>query len=101
MDVTGFKESLTGASPPAGCSELLAASWWDAKNDWEQAHRIAQDISGPQGARIHAYLHRREGDRSNAAYWYSRAGQSPYRGGLEAEWEDLVQTYLTEGPAPN
>lgn len=94
MKFEDFKESLKDATPPDECSELLAALWWDAKDDWDRAHRIAQDISGPQGSRIHAYLHRKEGDSSNAAYWYSRAGQSPFQGSLETEWEELVNLHL-------
>jgi len=25
---------------------------------------------------VHAYLHRKEGDQGNAAYWYARAGKA-------------------------
>jgi MFS transporter, SET family, sugar efflux transporter len=32
--------------------------------------------------RVHAYLHRKEGDPSNAAYWYQRAGKPPCRSSL-------------------
>ena len=39
--------------------------------DWDAAHDIAQDIDSPEAARIHAYLHRVEGDDGNAAYWLS------------------------------
>ncbi len=94
MDFAEFRESLSASRPPEGCSELLAALWWDAKDDWEQAHRIAQDIATPHGSHIHAYLHRKEGDDGNAGYWYSRAGQRPHRGSLPEEWEELVRKFL-------
>ncbi len=40
----------------------LLALWWDGKGDWEKAHEIAQDVAGVDGAWVHAYLHRKEGD---------------------------------------
>lgn len=42
--------------------------------------------------RVHAYLHRKEGDPSNAAYWYRRAGIGPFTGSLAEEWETLVRS---------
>jgi hypothetical protein len=41
-----------------------------------------------------AYLHRKEGDQSNAAYWYSRAGKPVCRESLEAEWLNIVKGLL-------
>lgn len=41
---------------------------------WDEAHRIAQDHEDSLSFRIHGYLHRVEGDLSNARYWYERAG---------------------------
>lgn len=96
MDLAAFKNSLAADSPPAECSPLLTALWWDAKDDWDRAHGIAQDIASPQGSLVHAYLHRKEGDRSSAGYWYSRAGEDPPRGDLHSEWEDLVRKFLGE-----
>ena len=54
---------------------VLLALWWDARGDWKRAHEIAQDVSDADGAWVHAYLHRKEGDLGNAAYWYRRAGR--------------------------
>jgi len=48
-----------------GSDELdgaLLALWWDGRGDWERAHEVAQEVSGADGAWIHAYLHRKEGD---------------------------------------
>jgi hypothetical protein len=43
-------------------------------------------------ARIHAYLHRKEGADWNSRYWHRRAGSEfPEGMSLEAEWEGLVQ----------
>ena len=47
--------------------------WFDVKGDWEASHNIAQDMHDDNGSWIHAYLHRKEGDKFNAGYWYRRA----------------------------
>ena len=72
----------------------LLALWWDGRGDWEKAHTIAQEVDGPEGAWVHAYLHRKEGDVSNAGYWYRRAGQPVAKGDLRAEWEAMVGALL-------
>jgi len=83
--------------PPAQAATLpplLPALWHDAPGDWAAAHTLAQDIDTPDGARVHAYLHRKEGDTSNAAYWYRQAGHPPQTGPLEDEWAAIVTTLL-------
>ena len=41
---------------------------------WDEAHIIVQELSTPLAQRIHAVLHKIEGDESNSRYWYLRAG---------------------------
>lgn len=72
----------------------LQALWLDGNDDWEQAHTVAQDVEGTDGAWVHAYLHRKEGDVANAAYWYRRAGHPVASGDLSAEWEAMVLALL-------
>lgn len=93
MTFDDFKASLTRSSPPK-VGPLLVALWHDARGDWDAAHRIAQDIETADAARVHAYLHRKEGDLGNARYWYRRAGVTEARDGLDAEWERLVAALL-------
>lgn len=73
-----------------GLAPLLHALWHDARGEWEAAHEMAQSVTTSEGAWVHAYLHRKEGDLSNADYWYSRAGHTRPSVTLEAEWADLV-----------
>lgn len=96
MTVTDFKTSLAKTIPPSGLPLLLEALWWDGKGDWDRSHTIAQDISTKDGSWVHAYLHRKEGDPGNAAYWYARAGRSMPNGALEAEWELIAGALLEE-----
>jgi hypothetical protein len=89
-----FRDSLLGANPPVECGLALAGLWWDAKDDWTKAHESAQQDEGPAGAWVHAYLHRKEGDASNAKYWYERAGKAPARTSLEEEWNEIAAALL-------
>lgn len=56
---------------------------------WDAAHRLIQDFSDPLSCRIHGYLHRIEGDLSNARYWYQRAGLDLPANSLEDEIKAL------------
>lgn len=94
MDIASFKASLASEAPHAGLPPALAALWWAAKGDWDRAHALAQAVDDAPGAWVHAYLHRVEGDLSNAGYWYRRAQQPPETGTLEAEWTDIVVALL-------
>jgi hypothetical protein len=96
MTLSQFRESLTSAEPPADLSAALTALWHDGRGDWEAAHRVAQDINTADGAWIHAYLHRKEGDAANAAYWYRRAAKPVASLPLEAEWDAIVTALLPQ-----
>ena len=94
MNSHAFMESLKMIMPPPGLTPPLEALWWDAKGDWDKAHHCVDDEDGKDAARIHAYLHRKEGDQGNAGYWYSTAGASFYKGTLDAEWTELAAARL-------
>jgi hypothetical protein len=86
-----FKASLARESPPDGLSPALQALWWDAWGDWKRAHECAQEQEDQTGAWVHAYLHRKEGDLSNAGYWYRRARKPAATGTLDAEWDTIAR----------
>ncbi|MBR0695987.1 hypothetical protein [Bradyrhizobium lablabi] len=90
-----FRQSLADAAPAPTLSPPLAALWWAAKGDWDRAHRIVQDEGDANSARVHAYLHRVEGDLGNAGYWYRQARQPVAKDSLDAEWERIVSALLT------
>ena len=89
-----FRQTLSNPDPPPGLSSPGAALWWAAKGDWERAHRIVMDDDSPQAAWVHAYLHRAEGDLSNARYWYRQANRPASTAELPAEWEEIVGAML-------
>jgi len=97
MDLEDFKATLNQSEPPQGVGRPLQALWWDAQGDWDRAHRLAQAEPGSDGAWVHAYLHRVEGDQGNAHYWYSRAGRPPSAAALEEEWSQIAASLLGQG----
>lgn len=94
MTFDEFRQSLTATEPTAGLSHALAGLWWDAKGDWKRAPESAQEDDGHDGSWVQAYLHRKEGDHSNAAYWYNRAGKPVSRETLDAEWLSIATALL-------
>ncbi len=96
MDPETFKESLAGDAPPAELTDVLKAMWFAANGDWDQAHKLAQKDNSPAGAWVHAYLHRVEGDESNAGYWYARAGKPHGNARLRNEWTEIVLELLQD-----
>ena len=96
MKLDAFKATLTRDEPPE-LSHALRALWWDAKGDWHKAHGCAQqDEKTAAGPWVHAYLHRKEGDLTNAGYWYRRADRPVSTTSLEAEWAAIAGTLLAE-----
>jgi hypothetical protein len=91
-----FRATLSSATPPGGLSPALLALWHDGRDDWTTAHAIAQDIDGATGAWVHAYLHRKEGDLSNARYWYRAASRPAATGSLADEWGAIVGSLLDD-----
>lgn len=95
MEIEKFKESLTEMKPPGNLPDTLRALWFDAKNDWQRSHELVQDLETTEAAWIHAYLHRKEGDESNARYWYHRAGKKFPKVDVKQEWKEIVEDLLS------
>ncbi|MBE7211998.1 MAG: hypothetical protein INR65_13340 [Gluconacetobacter diazotrophicus] len=91
-----FTASLRdGQAPPASADAALEALWWGAKGNWERAHGIVAEREGERNCdRVHAWLHRVEGDDANARYWYRRAGLPAATGTTDAEWREIVTALL-------
>ena len=95
MDYEEFLESLKSEAPPRELDQWLLALWHARRGDWDRAHRIVQELPDRKAARIHAYLHRVEGDLWNSRYWHERAGtRFPEELSEDAEWAQLVRLAL-------
>ena len=95
MNREEFKTSLAQSEPPHGLTAPLMALWWDAKQEWARAHALVDELETTDGMAVHAYLHRKGGQASNAEYWYERAGRRFYQPALEEEWQTLVDGLLS------
>jgi hypothetical protein len=68
---------------------LLSGLWlW---HDWlDSSHTLSQSIHTPTGSFWHAIMHRREGDFSNAKYWYARCVGHPVLRSMVAYANDIL-----------
>lgn len=94
MTIGEFEQSLNNPSPPEAINNLLKALWYEANGSWDKAHKLAQDQTGADAAWVHAYLHRQEGDPSNARYWYNRAGNDTSNLSPREEWKTIASALL-------
>jgi hypothetical protein len=94
MEVDAFLDSVKTGSPPAAEVPLLRAVWHGLRGEWEAAHRIAQDDTSAEGAWVHAWLHRIEGDIANARYWYRQAHRDVAEGDLGEEGKTIAAFLL-------
>jgi hypothetical protein len=81
---------------PESLSKALQALWYDKQGDWHKAHQVVQNANDTDSAWVHAYLHRKEGDLSNARYWYKRTGQPEFEAELNQEWEQITRQLLSK-----
>jgi hypothetical protein len=89
------QSALADSTPPPGLSPEATTLWLIKANRWDAAHNIAQDIHTPTGSWLHALLHLIEGDRSNAAYWFSRANRPAIPpSDIDLEWQRLAEHVL-------
>ncbi len=72
-------------------AKLLKALELDKNGDWQGAHQIIQDVGNLPAFWIHAYLHRKEPDLTNASYWYARARRNMPAYSLEQEWQEIYE----------
>ena len=93
-EVAAFLDSLTTGNPPADAVPLLRAVWHGLHGEREAAHQIAQEDTSAEGAWVHAWLHRMEGDFANANYWYRHAQRDVAEGDLREEGTTIATLLL-------
>ena len=94
MQFETFMQSIQAITPPQNISVYLLAMWYDATGNWDKAHALMDDLDDATARWVHAYLHRKEGDNSNANYWYRKADKKMPDISLQQEWENIVKAIL-------
>ena len=92
MHYEDFIKLTKESQPPDSLTGIHLALWYSKKNNWDLAHNIVQDINTDTASWIHAYLHRVEGDLSNANYWYNRASKIASTESLESELNNIIKS---------
>lgn len=70
----------------------------------DESHTISQSIATAEGSFWHGIMHRREGDFSNAKYWFRKVGEHPVFGSIADDWDpyefiDACQSAVGAGGA--
>jgi hypothetical protein len=80
-------------------AECALAGLWLLYDFLDESHRISQAIETPSGSYWHGVVHRREGDYSNARYWFRRTGRHPILTELGVAAGGLAQGSIEAGVA--
>jgi hypothetical protein len=94
LEVAAFLDSVTAGNPPAKAIPLLRSVWHGLRGEWEAAHQVTQDDTTAEGAWVHAWLHRIEGDSANARDWYRLAQRNVVEGDLREEGRTIAAFLL-------
>jgi hypothetical protein len=71
-------------------AECCLAGVWLLHDFLDESHETSQGINTPSGSFWHGIMHRREGDFSNAKYWFQRVGEHPVFEPLAARAAELA-----------
>jgi hypothetical protein len=87
--------SIEAAFAHAGVANLDMASCclaavWLLYDFLDESHVISQDVHNSSGSFWHGIMHRREGDFSNAKYWFRHVGSHAIYADLAAAARDLA-----------
>ena len=95
-----FVGSLDRGEPPGTAPPMLCAVWHGLHGDWDAAHELAQAQDDAEGAWVHAWLHRIEGDLGNADYWYRRANRPSRRDDTRDEGLEIARALIESRSRP-
>ncbi len=78
LDALSLKDAFGSATiADDGMARCCLAGVWLLHDFLDESHTISQAVAGTSGSYWHGIMHRREGDFSNAKYWFDRVGEHP------------------------
>ncbi len=77
----------------------VTSAVWLVHDFLDESHTISQGVDTTSGSFWHGIMHRREGDFSNAKYWFRRVGRHPVCDGLALRAAGLIETAAAGGDA--
>lgn len=98
MTLDEYRASLAADAPPPDLPNPIRALWRAARGERGAAHALAQSAPRAGGAWVHAHLRRVEGDPSNAAFRYRRAGKPVCDAESEDEWAQIAAALPSGAP---
>jgi hypothetical protein len=73
-----------------GMAACCLAAVWLLHDYLDDSHALSQQIETPSGSFWHGIMHRREGDFSNAKYWFRRVGRHAAFDGLSQRAAEIA-----------
>ena len=72
-------------------ADCVRSALWLWHDYLDECHAICQNIDTAEGSYLHGMMHRREGDFSNAKYWFRQAGKLPSAIAMTAEVQEAIR----------
>ena len=93
--------TITSAFDPTQVTEpsmakLCLSGVWLFHDFLEESHAISQNIDNPSGSFWHGIMHRREGDYSNAKYWFRSVGEHEVFDTIDEKINECEKLFRTE-----
>jgi hypothetical protein len=85
-------EAITGVTVDHNMAACIVSGLWLWHDFLDHSHTISQSIETPTGSLWHGIMHRREGDFSNAKYWYRRCPGHPCYTSIAARAETIIKS---------
>jgi hypothetical protein len=85
-------EAIAGAVTDHNMAACVVSGLWLWHDYLDESHTISQSIETPTGSLWHGIMHRREGDFSNAKYWYRRCPGHPCYTSIAARVDTVVKS---------
>jgi hypothetical protein len=83
-----WREELRAEINALEMSPLMKGTLHLLNDDLDAAHQIVQEANTPDANYLHALVHRREGDLSNARYWLRTMSGHAVWGALRQDYPD-------------